>query len=117
VSGRVYLLGVGALLVTGALLLTDALLPKAAGVTAQNVRRIKPGMSREEVERIFGGPAATEAMPMDLGEGVRCYYWVGERGAAWVHFHPNGAVAIHPFFRPEVEPSTPFDRLRAWLGW
>ncbi|MCI0459975.1 MAG: outer membrane protein assembly factor BamE [Gemmataceae bacterium] len=55
-SKRVYLLGVGLLLVAGAFLLADWLLtpPLTPGVTERNVKRLRPGMTRGEVEAILG---------------------------------------------------------------
>jgi hypothetical protein len=53
VSRGVYLLGVGLALVALAFALTDALLWRP-GVTEANVRRIRPGMKRTEVEAVLG---------------------------------------------------------------
>jgi hypothetical protein len=57
-SRRAYLWAVGVALVAGALLLTDWLL-WTPGLTEDNVRRIKPGMTLAEVEEMLGGPAPT----------------------------------------------------------
>jgi hypothetical protein len=62
---RAYLWLVGAALAVGALLLTDRLL-WAPGLTEDDVRRIRPGMTLAEVEGLLGGPAAdTFEMPAD----------------------------------------------------
>jgi outer membrane protein assembly factor BamE (lipoprotein component of BamABCDE complex) len=47
----------GLALVAGALLPTDRLLWQP-GLTQDNVRRIRPGMTLAEVEALLGGPAA-----------------------------------------------------------
>ena len=50
-------------LVVGALPLTDRLLWQP-GLTEENVRRLRPGMTLAEVEALLGGPAAdTFEMP------------------------------------------------------
>jgi hypothetical protein len=55
----------GLALVAGALLLTDRLLWRP-GLTEDNVRRIRVGMTLAEVEALLGGPAAeTIEMPAD----------------------------------------------------
>jgi hypothetical protein len=54
-------------LVVVALLLTDWLLWEP-GLTEDNVRRIRPGMTLAEVEALLGGPAAdTFEMPPTTG--------------------------------------------------
>jgi hypothetical protein len=76
----------GVALVVGALLLTDALLWQP-GLTKDNVRRIKPGMTLVEVEALLGGPAAdTFEMPADFP----AYRW----RRTW----KDGAAAVSPFF-------------------
>jgi hypothetical protein len=60
---RVCLWLAGLALVVGALLLTDWLLWEP-GLTEDNVRRIKPGMTLAEVEELLGGHATdTFEMP------------------------------------------------------
>ena len=58
-SRQVYLLGVGMLLVAGALLLTDWAVrpPPAPGVTEANVRRIREGMTLEQLRRSWANHA------------------------------------------------------------
>jgi hypothetical protein len=67
------------LLVIGALPLTDWLL-WAPGLTGDNVRRIKPGMTLAEVEALLGGPAQdTFEMPPDY----LAYRWQREWREGW----------------------------------
>jgi hypothetical protein len=55
----------GLALVVGALFLTDRLLWQP-GLTEDNVRRLRPGMTLAEVEALLGGPATeAEEMPAD----------------------------------------------------
>src|SRR5215470_14979570 len=84
-----YLLGVA--LIALALLLTDRLLWQP-GLTEDNVRRIRPGMTLAEVEAPLGGPAADSfEMPADYpayrwqrewregGESVVVQFWADGR--------------------------------------
>jgi hypothetical protein len=60
----------GLALVVGALFLTDWLLWQP-GLTEDNVRRIKPGMTLAEVEALLGGSAAdTFEMPPTTGRSA-----------------------------------------------
>jgi hypothetical protein len=79
----VYLLGGGLALVALGFALTDALL-SGPGVTAANARRILPGMSREQVERILGGPGDVEGSELDGPWSARVYAWRGPEGTAYV---------------------------------
>jgi hypothetical protein len=86
----------GLALVVAALLLTDRLLWQP-GLTEDNVRRLRPGMTLAEVEELLGGPATWE---MDLrqeapGEkrGFRWLRkWVGECARLEVQFFEDGRV-------------------------
>jgi hypothetical protein len=118
----VYLLGLGMILVALAFLVTDRLL-YPPGITEANMRRIRPGMTRREVERIFCRRpdcgvrviAAKAEDDSDLAliwkrnDGFSCAVIFDPRGRT------EGGVWIkgkhHPY------PPGPLDRLRAWLGW
>jgi hypothetical protein len=86
---RVYLLGLGASLVGLALAFTDRALGLQPGVTARNVRAIRPGMPLPDVEGLLGGPgrcyvdSATE-FHWPGGEARRFLDWTGADGRAWV---------------------------------
>jgi hypothetical protein len=123
----VYLSGVGLALVALALLLTDALLWRP-GVTEANVKRIRAGMTLEEVRALFGDEPEIGLGP-DAAKSCR---WWGAEGAAWVHFDENQLVTSAQFdrgaepsqqgryagrLRPTPSEPGPFARLRAWLGW
>jgi hypothetical protein len=128
-SRQTYLLGVGMLLVTGALVGTDALLWEP-GVTAANVRRIRPGMTAREVEAILGKPAVWEyrdalwegsVQPLEerhqpLGRAAVCWCWLpAADGETVVSFDETGRVdGVKQCLRSQPSP---LDRLRAWLGW
>jgi hypothetical protein len=112
---RAYLWLAGLALVALALLLTDRLLWQP-GLTEDNVRRLRPGMTLAEVEALLGGPAAdTFEMPADWP----AYRWrrKWKDRAAWgeAHFRADGRAMAgggrgHP--RPGI-----LARLRAWPGW
>ena len=113
-SRRVYLLGVGIVLVAGAFLLTDALLWRP-GVTEANVRRIRPGMKRTEVEAVLGRQNGGTII---MGGLPRIEVWEGECGVANVQFDRHGGTQAAQFLTaPPTRESNPLTRLRAWLGW
>jgi hypothetical protein len=98
----VYLLGVALLLVGGALALTHELLGPWPGVNERNVRRIRPGMTRGEVECLLGPPAGMPrewlanrgeigVPPMTATQGTYDK-WRGPRAAARVYFDLSGRV-------------------------
>ena len=119
-SRRTYLLVVAGLaLVALAMLLTDRLL-WAPGLTADNMRRVRPGMTLAEVEELLGGPATVtvDLHPVAPGE---------ERGYRWLrHWKAEGAAVDVTFFEDgrvmtagggsRSRPG-PLTRLRSLLGW
>jgi hypothetical protein len=91
-SRRALLWLAGLALVALALLLTDRLL-WAPGLTEDNVRRLRPGLTLAEVKALLDGPAAdTFEMPADYP----AYRWQREwrSGGAWaeVLFGADGRV-------------------------
>ena len=113
-SRRVYLLGVGLALVALAFVVTDALLWRP-GVTEANVRRIRPGMKRTEVEAVLGRQNGGTII---MGGLPRIEVWEGECGVANVQFDRQGGTQAAQFLTaPPTRESNPLARLRAWLGW
>jgi hypothetical protein len=88
---RVYLLGVGLTLVALAFALTKALLSES-GITAAKVRRIRPGMSREQVQRVLGGSGEVEGSELDGPWSSRVYAWSGPEGTAYVFIGYRRAI-------------------------
>ena len=80
----------GVALVLGALLLTDRLLWQP-GLTEDNVRRIRPGMTLAEVEALLGGPAADTQDLFAQGETAE------SRGYRWSRRRPATAVDVQFF--------------------
>ena len=109
------LLLVGLELVVGALLLTDHLLWQP-GLTEENVRRLRPGMTLAEVEALLGGPAAdTFEMPADYPASRWQREWREGGESVVVQFFADGRVmATAGRGRPRPEILT---RVRSWLGW
>jgi hypothetical protein len=106
------LLGVGALV----------LWPRA-GITRANLSKIHGGMTRTQVEAIFGGPSGDYRTPghaylvdYSFGHppGSEAHEWIGDEGIAVVAFDQNGHVAARLYV--EAGEVTFFDRLRNWLG-
>jgi hypothetical protein len=127
-SRRVYLLGEGIALVALALAFTDWALSLQPGVTEANVNRIRPGMTVQEVETMFGAPGVPSMWkpspfaPYEL-------FWAGECGVVYVEFDLatrrassagilRGDALNYSGCNLRPSPKTPLlDRLRAWLGW
>jgi hypothetical protein len=122
----VYLSGVGVALVALALAFTDWALSLQPGVTEANARRIRPGMTKGQVEAVFGGPwfsGVNGSLGWDITEppapdGYRYGWrsWQGPQGEAEVLFDlPTETVVTVTFSRRPG--SNLLARLRAWLGW
>jgi hypothetical protein len=134
-SRRVYLLGIGLALVALALALTDWVLSLQPGVTETNVKRIKDGMTLDQVEALLGGPGSKGHQPPPKGVRVRFYgfskddrdyhweyHWTGASGYVSVTFVspwgvPEGCRRVEHARFVRTASSSPFQRLRAWLGW
>ena len=118
-SRRALLWLAGLALVVAALLLTDRLL-WAPGLTEDNVRRLRPGMTLAEVEALLGGPATWEMDMRQEAPGEKLGFrwlrkWVDEGARLEVLFSERGRVLrAEGWGRP---PRSSFARLRAWLGW
>jgi hypothetical protein len=112
---QLYLLGVGLALMAGALAFTDWALSLRPGVTEGNVRRIRPGMKRTEVEAVLGRQNGGTII---MGGLPRINVWEGECGVANVQFDRHGGSQAAQFVAaPPAPESGPLARLRAWLGW
>jgi hypothetical protein len=106
-------------LIALALLLTDALLWRP-GLTEDNVRRLRPGMTLAEVEALLGGPASWEMDLLDGQGGAELGYrwlrhWSAEGAAVDVQFRADGRVTAAG--GGKRGPPGPLVRLRSWLGW
>jgi hypothetical protein len=84
-----YLAGLALLLLAGAFLLTDHLLAPPPGVTEENARRIRPGMSRAWTERVLGPPADA----VYCGGALQFAYWRGPACRVWVRFEDGDRAA------------------------
>lgn len=87
--------------------------------------KIKPGMTRAEVEALIGGPpgdySTKSALPaiLELPPGVsRFELWFDDQGVIMVVFD-EGGKARHIFFSDDLILLDQgfFERLRSWLGW
>jgi hypothetical protein len=114
-SRRVFLLGLGIVLVAVGLAFTDWALSLRPGVTEANVKRVRPGMTQAEVEGILGGKGLLSYAPGASGSRASVYLWRESDRGAFVVFGPDGAVTSAGFERDSVQ--NPLARLRSWLGW
>src|SRR5262245_4363780 len=110
-----YLWLAGLALIVGALFLTDRLLWEA-GLTEDNVRRLRPGMTLAEVEGLLGGPAADSfEMPADYPAFRWQREWREGGDSVVVQFFADGTVMAAGGGR-RSRPG-PLARLRSLLGW
>ncbi len=139
-------LGVGVCVVVLALGITEWLLippGEPPGVTESNVRRLRRGMTLEEVEAVLGVFEGSIAIPAPQGasqltdrEGLRALLNDPERrkdivgdktwlvrpakgGSAAIQFGENGRLRRAEWWPggQRQEPTSLLDRLRSWLGW
>jgi hypothetical protein len=118
-SRRVFLLGVGIVLVALGLAITDWVLSLQPGVTEANFKRIRVGMTEAEVQAILGG-VPQEKLPYPSTDGWFYCVWDGSTGNILVAFgRDDGRVRRAPWWSPDPPrlPPTPLlARLRSWLG-
>jgi hypothetical protein len=112
----VFMLGIGLVVVAVAFVVTDELLSAQPGVTERNVRRIRPGMTLEEVEALLGrqGFEVWDSEPPDTI--TRC--WKNEEFSVIFDFDAAGRMQrVFSFYRWEQSKDSSLWRLRPWLGW
>jgi hypothetical protein len=90
-SKRVYFGSVALYVLTLAFLLTDRLVWQPA-VTEANVRRIRPGMTRAEVEAILGQPCDSDLGGPGNGPSV-CWIWIAGNDAAVIRVRNDWVTA------------------------
>jgi hypothetical protein len=115
----VFLLGSGMLLVAVAFVATTTALGPRPGVTEANARRIRPGMTPEEVEAILGGSHRIE-MPWRSDDaevrGQARLWWV-DGTKVWVFFNRNGQAEETEYRETaSTAPPSRLSRLRALFG-
>jgi hypothetical protein len=113
-SRGVYLLGVGLALVALAFVGTDWVVRPSCepGPTEANVRRIRPGMTLDEVEAILG----EWSFPPSRARS-RYFWWQNPAGAVTVIMGRNSRVERIVWDpSPQASPSL-LARIRIWLGW
>jgi hypothetical protein len=99
---HVFSLGAGLALVALAFVLTDRLLALPPGVTRENVQRLRPGMTVEQVAALLGGPAECDVpfracvhglLWEELGYPETCQWWTApSEGGVYVGFGCDGRV-------------------------
>jgi hypothetical protein len=115
----VYLCGVALVLLAGAFLLARELTWRP-GVTADNVRRIKAGMTLEEVEALLGEEGTLFVDTRDRRGRWRLtvYTWDSGAGAATVRVRRGEGGRVEVIGTPTFAPkqSGPLDPLRRAFG-
>jgi hypothetical protein len=128
-SRGVFLLGVGIALVAMAFALTDWMLGLRLGVSEANVRRIRLGMTFEEVEAILGQDFWLNRAGGTISWFQSEYLWFASDGVALVQFTSSISDRRarvesaqfrrgrhhHPF--QQLRQQRPLQRLRAGIGW
>ena len=109
-----FLLGLGLLLVAVAFVVTHHLLGPWPGVTDANVKRIKPGMTRGEVETLLDGPGTSVWSRRPPGR-ADLLEWTGPDGVAQVQFDIEGR-AVSAGWGTWGQPPRPRNRLRLPFG-
>src|SRR5207237_1018978 len=110
-------LAVAGFVLTGCLVAMLFRAGSGGSISLASYQKIKPGMTRAQVEAVLGGPPRREVCPMvDIYCGTRLgEEWWGEEGIITVYFDGTGKVVHHRFDNHHCEvtgPSTA-DRLRA----
>jgi hypothetical protein len=114
---RVYLLGVGSVLVALAFLLTNDLLWEP-GVTEANSRRIRPGMTLTEARAILGERGISLGTQVGGGRfGPESWVWFGTEGIVMADCDFAGRVERAGWAPITRRRLVPLARLRAWLSW
>jgi hypothetical protein len=84
-------------------------------ITRDNCHRIRPGMTRQQVEELLGGPENGLLGP-DAAHPLPC--WGGQQGVILIRFRDDRVVDVTDVvFCDRAGPVTVLDHLRAWLGW
>ena len=103
------------LLATGAYCLTRPRL----SINEETCAKIRPGMTRAEVEGLIGGPPGDYTTSPRLRGGCAMAYeicdcWVSDEGEIVVEFDDGRVSQVR--FGEVLGPSF-LERLRTWLGW
>ncbi len=116
-KNRWLLLGLLLASIAGIVLVVLALLLPRPGVTEENFDRIEVGMTRAEVEAIFGGPA-TGSNPWVWGNLPKENEWENEASgdAAMVDFDENNRV-IARHWDPWPDDRTAWQKLLDRMPW
>jgi len=90
---RVFVLGAALAALALAFSLTDWVLVRlCAGVTEENLERLRTGIRRHQVERILGKPAEYYTLQNDQGTTFHVGVWLSERREVTVYFDRYGWV-------------------------
>jgi len=108
-----------AIAIVGTFVLILMLLPQPPGVTKGNFDRLALGMSRDEVETLFGKACDDSHIVEKKTETkvivVRCHLaWNSDDGQALIHFDQNGQIEKKLWFEAEF---TLWQRLQRRFPW
>lgn len=110
-----WLVGFATLGIAGGLAVAiPALQPLRPGVTKANFDRIEYGMTREEVETLFGGPTWSCRIRGQFDVAPPTIVWAGHDGATADIDFLEGAVSEKSW---TASTETIPDKLRRWLSW
>jgi hypothetical protein len=114
---RWLLLGLLLACLVGVALVVLALLPSRPGITKENFDRIEEGMTRAEVEAIFGGPANRANPWPNLANNPNEWEDETSGASAIINFDENNRVSSKQWWPDGPDERTVWQKMLDRLPW